>query len=347
LRRASAWILILVVSFLLGGCGYKTSPRPASASIPGEIRLVEAHAYPDRVVLRWDIPRANIDGSLLRDLSGFKVYRSAEKIGEECQDCRQARSFYANIDAQYPAGAVVTDSEVVYSDKGVEPGNIYYYAVSVYNLRGREGPFSQKVTVPFEEAPPPPTGLRVRYVPDGVALEWEPPARPAGIRGYRIYRTRSEKVEDMKAIGSTRWAETQFVDKDVERGKIYNYQLRSLKMNQGIVMESLPSETVRAVVPELRWGAPESINTTSTSDGIRIYWKPVEITGEESRYNIYRSEAGKAFQKINPEPLRNAWFMDKEVKKGVSCRYAVTAFPAGKPEDESTRSASHTVKFNP
>ena len=51
----------------------------------GEIGLVEAQGYPDKVTLRWHVPLSNSDGSLLADTSGLKVYRTAQKVGEECE----------------------------------------------------------------------------------------------------------------------------------------------------------------------------------------------------------------------------------------------------------------------
>ena len=151
----------------------------------------------------------------------------------------------------------------------------------------------------------------------------------------------------MKPVGRTKWAETYYVDKDVENGKTYFYLVRSLKMIRGISLESRPSSVVQATVHTIRLRPPENINTASTDDGVRIYWRPVKIQGEETGYNIYRSESGQMFVKINRAPHPNPWFVDKDAKRGKTYRYAVTAFPKGKPEDESSRSASAAVKFVP
>lgn len=308
---------------------------------------MDVHAYPDRIVLRWDIPLSNVDGSRLDDLSGFKVYRTAEKIGEECEDCEKAGKLHANIDVQHPTNATIAGGEVAYSDKDVTTGYSYHYAVAAYNLKGREGPKSQKVTVYFGDFPPAPTGLRAEYDPSGVVLKWDAPPRPAGIRNYRIYRASVDDLREMRPLGRTRWAETSYVDKDVEKESTYYYVVRSLKMNRGISLESGPSTVAEVTIPRVRFGPPENVNTASTTDGIRIYWSPVKIENEKVEYNIYRSEAGKVFEKMNREPLRNPWFVDKDVKKNTRYRYAVTAFPQGRPEEESSRAASEDVRFAP
>ena len=124
------------MSSFVTGCGYKTSPRPATATVPGEVGLVEAQGYPDKVTLKWHVPLSNADGSLLTDTSGFKVYRTAQKVGEECENCDEKKSIYANVDFQNPINAVIDKGEVLYTDKAVTPGNVYSYSVSTYNLKG-------------------------------------------------------------------------------------------------------------------------------------------------------------------------------------------------------------------
>ena len=347
MRKADHGIWILVLVCILSGCGYKTNPRPATATVPGEIGLVNARAYPDRVVLKWDVPSSNTDGSPLTNLSGFKIFRVTQKIGEECDNCDEKRAIHANVDFQNPANAVINKGEVLFTDKAVDPGHTYSYSVSVYNLKGSESRLSQDVAVVLDKAPPTPEGLRVRVDPRGVRLEWEVSPERDGIRNYSVYRGPTDDPEEMKAVGSTKWAETYFVDREAETGKTYYYRVRSLKMNRGISLESSPSAAVRVFASPVLRQPPENVNTASTSEGVRIYWEPVKIENEEVRYNIFRSEGAKMFEKLNQEPLRNPWFIDKRVERGQTFRYGVTAFPKDKPAEESSRSGSAAVKFAP
>lgn len=307
--------------------------------------MVDAHAYPERIVLRWDVPSSNTDGSRLTDLSGFKVYRSAQNVAEECEGCEENRTVHANVDLQHPTSAVVSEGEVVYSDMTVENGKIYSYAVSAYNLKGRDSPQSEEATVIFNDFPPSPKGLAVSYDQGRVVLNWASPPRPAGIRNYRIYRGATNKLADMRPLGRTKWAETTFTDKDVEKGQTYFYSVRSIKMNRGISLESEPSETITATAPRVHWGAPENVSTVVKPEGIEIVWTPVKIENEGVRYNVYRSEGGKAFEKINTEPVFRLPFVDRHVRKGIRYRYQITAFVEGKPDDESNRAASEEVRF--
>ncbi len=343
--RRISWILI--VSSILGGCGYKTSPRPATAAIPGDVGLVEARGYPDRVTLKWHVPLSNTDGSLVTDLSGFKVYRTVQKVGEECENCEEKKKMYANVDFQNPTNAVINKGEVLYTDKGVTPGNIYSYSVGAYNLKGREGPVSQVVTVAYDKLPAAPTRLQGDVRAGEVALGWTAPAQAADIEGYLVYRGITDKPDEMKNVGGTKRNETSFVDKDVEKEKTYYYLVRSFEVSQGVSLESDPSTVVKVFVPSVQWKPPENINTVATPQEIRIWWDKVKIPNEETRYNIYRREAGKMFIKINSKPLSDPWYDDRDLRKGVTYRYAVTSFPAGKPDEESRKAGSAAVKFSP
>jgi fibronectin type 3 domain-containing protein len=336
-------VLISVV-LCLTACGYKTSPRPASATIPERILLVTARAFPDRIELTWDVPRTNTDGSPLEDLSGFKVFRSESEIGSDCKDCDKTKKLYANVDAQAPSNATIEGGNVVFLDKKATPGKVYHYAIAPYNFKGTDGASSSTISVIFDEPPPSPKDLKALADERGVVLEWKVSPRTLGIRSYRIYRSDTGNEEDLKPYDTTKWAEKFFVDSKVERNHEYAYQVRSVKMNEGIPMESRPSRTVRVSVPAAAIRPPEDINVISTTKGIRIFWKPVTMRNSEIGYDIYRSASGGPFRKINEKPLTEPSYDDQEVKIGTVYRYAVTAFPADDPSVRSNRSASEAVK---
>jgi len=347
LRNCSFGLVLIFVVAVINGCGYKTNPRPATDASPSEIGLVNAQGHKDRIVLKWEVPQRNTDGSALTDVSGFKVYRTAHKIDEDCQNCESKSVLHANIDYHNPSNAKIEKGMVTFSDGQVAPGYVYYYYVSVYNLRGRESKTSQEVAVVFDKAPPAPEGVKAEVGAKGVRLEWTVPEDGQGIKNFRVYRADAETPGDLTSIGSTKWGENSFTDKTAEIGKTYRYAVSSLKMNRGVSIESDLSQSVPTYFSAVYRSPPENVNTTSTPEGIRIYWDPVKIGEEETRYNVYRSEGRKMFEKVNPEPLRNPSFLDRKVVKGREYRYAVTAFSQSRPDQESSRSGSGTIVFNP
>lgn len=345
--RAAVYVWLLVCVCTLIGCGYKTNPRPALAKIPGPVAEPDARVFPGRVVLKWHKPPSNTDGSSFDDLSGYKVYRFVQKIGEECEHCDERRTLYANIDADQPINAVIKAGDVTFTDKSLEPGNVHLYAVLAYNLKGREGQASRNVPVTVDVPPPAVERLRAEIEQKGVVLGWDAPPKVDTITGYRIYRGDSQDPEEMTPIGTSAGLETGFTDPNVEKEKTYHYAVRSLKTVGRVPVESLSSPAVKMTIPRIRWSAPQGISVISSSNGITIGWNAVQVPNDETRYNIYRSESGKAFEKINAEPLNSAKFTDGKVTKGLKYRYAVTACPAKSPEDESARSASEMVEFRP
>ncbi len=336
-----------VIMALLSGCGYKTNPRPATATTPGEIILVNAYAYPERITLKWSVPAFNNDGTPFQDVSGFKIFRASSTVSDDCETCGDKKDLLANVDFQKPTNAVIKDGEVIFNDTAVKTGHVYHYSVSPYNLKGREAKPSPDVKIIFDEIPPAPQRLRANMEKDSVKLEWSVPDGHTKNLAYRIYRGASPDRESMKPVGGSGTTENTYLDRSVDRSSSYYYTVRSARMNQGVSIESHPSDVINIVIPSVTWGAPENINTASTKDGIRIYWNPVKIENDETRYNVYRSDQGGIFEKINPEPARNAWFIDTKVERGRSYRYAVTAYPKTKPDEESNRSGSESIKFNP
>lgn len=344
MRRIALGTIFLVALHSLCSCGYKTNPRPTAARIPAEIKVVNAQAYPKGITLNWTVPLSNTDGSQLQDLSGFKVFRGSRGSDEDCDNCQEKRELYANIDFQAPSNATIKDGSVIFEDKGVSPGKVYSYAVTAYNLRGRESVIGNGLDVFYEAPPPAPTNLIARTEEGHIRIEWTAPSDEK-IDRYQIFRGENSDINTMKSLGTTPFRESWFVDKDFEKNKKYYYAVKSVKSNRGAPFESAASNVSETVAPSVYWSPPENVNVAMTRQGVRVYWNPVKIENEEIQYNVYRSESGRAFQKINPEPVRTAWLLDSKVTRGSVYRYAITAFPKNRPEEESARTASEGLRY--
>ncbi len=347
MKRLGLIIWPCLILACLSGCGYKTNPRPATATTPGEIILLNAYAYPDRITLKWNLPAFNTDGSQFQDVSGFKIFRASTPISDDCETCGDKKTLFANIDFQTPTNAIIKDGEVIFNDRSVKSGHTYYYAVSSYNLKGREAKPSPDLRMVFDEPPGAPQSLKAEMDGDGVRLKWVSPSGQITPMDYRIYRATTSDVEAMKPVGGSGTAGNTFLDRGIDRSRTYFYAVRSVRMSQGVSTESNTSNVVEIKVPTVTWGAPENVNMASTRDGVRIFWNPVKIENNETRYNAYRSDQSGVFEKLNDEPLRNTWFIDAKAILGRTYRYAVTAFPKDKPDEESNRSGSESIKYNP
>ncbi|MHB8203968.1 MAG: fibronectin type III domain-containing protein, partial [Desulfomonilaceae bacterium] len=205
----------------------------------------------------------------------------------DCENCQDKRELLANIDFQSPSNAKIKNDEVIFQDKNVTPGKVYSYAVVAYNLRGRESGIGNAVEVYYETPPPAPTNLIARPEAGHIRLEWKAPT-DSTIDRYQIFRGTEEDAAKMKSIGTAASREPWFVDKGVEKNTKYFYTVRSVKSNRGTPFESNASNVVEAVAPSIYWGSPENVNVAMSSQGIRVYWEPVKMENEETRYNVYR-----------------------------------------------------------
>lgn len=324
----------VLLGLLIPACGHRTSPRPVSIAIPGQIDLVGAYAYPDRITLRWRAPKLNTDGSVINKLAGFKVYRRAVPMTEDCEDCVKTRRHYF-IDLRNPESAVIDKDLVIYNDSKVETGVVYIYEVAAQNYAGRESELSQPVEVVYDDPPPEPTGLLASLEGEKVRLRWTSPRRPSGIRGYRIYRGSSRDIWKMDLLGQTRWAEKYYLDTDTTKGSNYYYAVRSYKMAKGVPIQSEPSEIITIFVPAVIPPPPSNVNAVDAGDVVKLFWNPVKIEGKTILYNVYRSKGGEEFIKINSEPLDKAHFDDKSVEKETTYRYRVTSIVKDSEDQES------------
>jgi len=335
--------LCLLVLFSVS-CGYKTSPRPATATVPTEIGLLDASAYPDKVVLTWDVPKTNTDGSKITDISGFKVYRSEQKKDEACENCPQDRQIYANIDFQNPVDAKIDNNQVTYTDRNVVPGHVYTYNVNVYNLRGRESKAAADISIPLQEVPPSPTGFQGNRTESGaVQLEWDL-VNDETVQGFRIYRSELPGPDTFKLLTGRKGAENSYVDESADKNKEYYYMIRSFRMVRGIAIESEPSPSI-LIKPGVIPPKPKNLSGISTRNGIELKWDEVTFAGSTARYNIFRSETDSVYTKVNSDPIAANNFIDKNARRGKKYKYVVTVFNADDPQNESTRSLPIEIQF--
>ncbi|MBI2359003.1 MAG: hypothetical protein HYV04_08880 [Deltaproteobacteria bacterium] len=77
--------LLFPFAFSLVGCGKKGNPRAPELAMPETIRDLRGQTAPEGIALTWSRPLRYVDGSELRDLAGFVIYR--KEISAACPDC--------------------------------------------------------------------------------------------------------------------------------------------------------------------------------------------------------------------------------------------------------------------
>ncbi len=129
--------------------------------------LLASPAIAGQVVLSWDPPTTNTDGTPLTDLGGYKLY-------------------YGTGSGSY--GSVIDVGNVItYTVTGLLDGT-YYFAVTAHDTLGNESNFSNEVFRTIASvAIPAPNALQAVGTGGTVTLSWDKP-NYADIVGYQISR---------------------------------------------------------------------------------------------------------------------------------------------------------------
>lgn len=189
------------------------------------------------VVIRWQPPAANIDGSTPLNLLGYNIYRIDES---------QTDSGQTPIN-----NALLTATQ--YVDKSARFGETYRYVVRSVSL-GTEGAQveslnSNILAVPRPDtfAPSAPSALSIVAAPGRISIFFAANPEP-DVAGYNIYRSIDENLakERWTKLNNTLLTRTTFQDERVEPGKRYYYYLIAVDQAGNI---STASEVVSEVVP--------------------------------------------------------------------------------------------------
>ncbi|HEY9282157.1 MAG TPA: hypothetical protein VIP46_01765 [Pyrinomonadaceae bacterium] len=201
--------------------------------------LAEATNPTESVVrLRWQPPRANVDGSTPVNLLGFNVYRTERSQAESSQTPLNSA----------PVNATEFD------DQTFRYGEQYEYVVRAVSL-GTEGAQveslnSNAVSITPRDAfaPSAPTGLSINAAPRRVALFFA--ANPErDVAGYNVFRSPDPNLpkNEWRKLTREPLTRTTFYDDAVEPGAKYFYYLTAVDTAGN---ESQPSEVVSDTVPQ-------------------------------------------------------------------------------------------------
>jgi hypothetical protein len=120
-------VLGLVLVFLCFGCGKKGDPRAPELATPRVIENLTARSVPDGVALTWSRPTEYVDGSQIKDLVGFVIYR--KDISPACVDCPVSYKPLTTVDVE-DQERFVKQKQYRYVDEQVQDKMTYRYRVS-------------------------------------------------------------------------------------------------------------------------------------------------------------------------------------------------------------------------
>ena len=350
-----AFVLLAgVIPFLaLTGCGRRGPPVPPRSQVPAAVGALRAEPSDSGIVVTWNRPTRNEDGSPLEDLREFRLYRAVGAASPREAGARPVFSLLATIRAEQPDNAAVLDGQYAFRDDGggggLLPGVRYTYRVQGVNRRGEAGAPSPEVSVDFALAPPPPVALAASGGDGMVTLTWQAPqASPLTgtppVRGYNVYRSLRPGVYPSQPINAGPVVETQFRDAGVQNGTSYYYMVRSVGIERPPWRESDNSSEVSATPEDLTPPSPPQGLVAIPSQGlVALSWNAnpePDLLG----YLVYRREPpAVSAGRLTESPVLGTTFTDRTARSGATYMYSVTAVDRSPRRNESAMSAELSV----
>jgi len=303
----------------------KTIAKPEDRTpplIPEEIRTISEEG---KITITWRM-------SLELDLSHYNIFKSEKVKGSftklNSKPIPGDRPFY-------------TDSAVSYKQ--------YFYKVEAVDKKGNKSKLSGAISgrCKDETPPPPPKDISCKVAETGhaVTLTWKPPV-DSELLGYHVYR--GEKEDKLFRISQeliekeeSTYIDSGYTKSGLNPGKTYYYGVSAFDnaMNESKIKSlsvRIPDKT-----PPL---APLTCYAKNTGDGsVKVQWQRSPSLDAYS-YRIYKGREGEELSLIKETGKEGLTYTDKDVDKGKTYIYAVSAVDSMGNEGEKTDRFSVTVK---
>jgi len=123
-----SWVaLALTLALAPLACGRKADPRAPELATPQVIENLRATSVANGVALTWRRPTAYVDGSDLKDLVGFVIFR--KDISPTCIDCPVPYRPLTEVDVE-DQQRFVKQKQYRFVDEQVKDQMTYRYRVS-------------------------------------------------------------------------------------------------------------------------------------------------------------------------------------------------------------------------
>lgn len=230
---------------LLCACGVKGNLKPIGISEPEAPAWLEIRQQGTSALLQWPLPTANLDGSPLTDLVGFRVARYNYAPEQYCSECLDQETV-ATVDLAAPVDAIIRGGVVSLRLVHEGPGSGNRYRVYPLTAANGSGHHTEARLV-MSSAPPQPLEVMISPLDRGASLAWrfaDADPQEGEFLGVNIYRgaaigpLSSEPLNDVPVTGTT------FDDFGIDNDTGYRYGLRSVIRIDGGTVESELSEIV-------------------------------------------------------------------------------------------------------
>jgi hypothetical protein len=340
----------LIGLLLLAGCGKKLTPYAPDQVLPAPVRDFHLTQEGDALVLAWRLPRENLLGQPLTQVQGCQVYRAVLRGVSPAALMSSDFALYADIDLAYPKRGEVRGESLRLQDRDLLPDHRYYYRVAAYGPDGHLGGWSRTLSHAWGWLPRAPGELKAVPGDKVVSLAWSPVTKlqnGAPIRdlaGYLVYRLSGQWPWIQVTPAPVR--QDKFQDVAVLNNVDYTYKVVAVRRLDGDLLASLASPSQRAM-PEKLTPPPPVLNVLAvpSPQGVALRWEPSPAP-DLAGYRIYRRQMGEEkYRRLNAELVKKPYFVDSQVKRGVTYYYYVTAVDDTPRANESLPSETVSIRY--
>jgi hypothetical protein len=345
-----------VAGLALAGCGKKGPPVPPEVRLPAMPAAVHGAIDEQAVMVSWTAPGTRMDGSRLRRVARYRVFRREEDASGPPKSAMLSSGRVVGYDevaaiaTDAPAPATVQGSSVTWVDhRPLAPGRRYVYVVTAEDELGRSSAPSERLVVPFVSAPKAPRGLSATPGDRRVTLTWQPPealqdgSAPTGDIRYVVLRGAAAGGA-LAAITAQPLDATSFTDTSVENDTDYRYAVRAVRVEPSVTAAGETSAAVATAPADTTPPAvPTGLVAVPTGGAIRLAWN-ASPGADVAAYAVYRATEGGDFVRIATTVPPGTVYADRDVRSGTNYRYAVTAIDRARRPNESARSSVVSVR---
>ena len=322
---------LLVLGFLLSGCGIKNMPRPIGPETAPEIRDLKVQVRSKGIELSWTIPNQlnQLPKSTRYHFSVQRSHLAWEK--RNCAECPPpSREEVVSIDPSLPGTASIEGNRILWTDAAVSQLNAYRYQVTIVDEKGITLTESNAVIASVYTPPAALRNLTATTEPQGIMLRWKPPtsdergnALPAETQFFverHLPGGPWEKLTNIPVKGNT------FLDQNMASEESYDYRITPLLIVDGTTVSGEPGHVHDAKSPaSLPPPPPGRVWAIPAKGGMEVQW--TETQGKVIGYHVYRRE-GKEIIRLTSSPVQRPPYLDTSLKRNTVYFYAVSAVGA-------------------
>jgi hypothetical protein len=329
-KRKLTFAVSLLIALLLVGCGKKGDPVPMGLPLPAAVGDLSGEVKDGVLFLSFSVPGKNQDGSPVKDLAGFKVFKS-------CTSCFGPFEPVRDIQLDGDKGFTIYDNKVFFYDDDLVAGYQYGYRIYPLSRSGTRGNPSNTFIIAWAKTPDPPSPVTARSGDGIVELKWP---QESGFL-YNVYR-HDGNLYPLFPLNTKPLTGGTFLDRGLENGRLYRYDVRKVQERQGIRWEGIGTMVEASPADRSPPSAPFDVSGERQRWGVVLTWE-IDPFEDVVGYNIYRTAGGKR-TKLNDEPVEMEMFVDNNPPDVRYVFYGVTAVDGAGNESDSSREIAVILK---